>query len=298
MASRPPLNALYVFCEAARSRSFKAAAEALCVTPGAVSRQIQALEAYLRRSLFERIPGGVQLTSHGRQLLDRVSPHMAGIESEVERVRTGTRKAVIRIDVSVTFATHWLVPRLGEFARAQPDIQVEVVTVDGPIDLTRPADVFIRRDVEELRGLPSRAFMEEHSLLVCAPRLLKGRSARERDLASRWPRIGARSRPDLWRQWCAAHGLQEAAHRPTQEFGNTVLAIQAAVAGLGLMVVPEAFVRSMLADGTLTALPSPSVRTGSYSLATQPGRRSRAVNTVIEWIVTAAAESSSDRAGQ
>jgi LysR family glycine cleavage system transcriptional activator len=287
MAKRPPLNAVYVFCEAARALSFTAAAESLCVTPGAVSRQIQALEAHVRRALFDRKPAGLQLTAHGRQLLERVAPNMAAIELEIERVRTASRKAVVQVDVSVTFAAHWLIPRLGTFAEEHPGIQVDVLTVDGPIDLTRSSDVFVRRDVEELRGFPAVAFMDELSVVVYAPKLLKGRTSFGKALLRGVPRIGSRTRPDLWRQYCAHHRLDEAEHRPTHEFGNTVMAIQAATAGLGVMVVPEMFVRPMLADGALRALPNGTVKTGSYSVATQATRRSRSVATFIEWMTRA-----------
>lgn len=284
MAKRPPLNAVYVFCEAARLLSFRGAAEALCVTPGAVSRQIQSLEAHLRRALFDRNPTGLRLTAHGRQLLERVAPNMAAIESELERVRTASRKAVVQVDVSVTFAAHWLIPRLGTFVDEHPAIQVEVLTVDGPIDLTRSSDVFVRRDVEELRGLPAVAFTDELSVVVCAPKLVKGKTSFGRALLRGLPRIGSRSRPDLWRQFCAHHRLDEAEHRPTHEFGNTVMAIQAATAGLGVMVVPAMFVRPLLADGALKALPYDAVKTGSYSIATQTPRQSRSVATFVEWI--------------
>jgi len=213
MAARPPLNAIYVFCEAARSLSFKAAADTLCVTPGAVSRQIQSLEAHLRHSLFDRNPAGLQLTRHGRQLHERVAPSMAAIESEIDLVRTGSRKTVVRVDVSVTFATHWLIPRLSTLAEEHPDIHVDVITVDGPIDLTRLADVFIRRDAEELRGLLAHTFIDEYAVLVSAPKRVKGRTTFGRTLPGRLPRIGARSRPDLWRQWCA-HRLTTTSTRP------------------------------------------------------------------------------------
>ena len=77
MASRPPLNAVFVFCEAARCGSFKRAAQQLCVTPGAVSRQIQALEAHLGHALFDRGPQGVKITRKGQLLHDRVAGKMA-----------------------------------------------------------------------------------------------------------------------------------------------------------------------------------------------------------------------------
>jgi len=284
MAARPPLNAIFVFCEAARCGSFKLAAQQLCVTPGAVSRQIRALEDYLGHALFDRSPHAMKITRKGQALYDRVAHKMASIQSEVDLMRGGGRKVAIRVDVGVTFAMHWLIPRLSLFAEAHPDTQVQLGTTDGPIDLARPADVFICRDPVELRGLEARVFLEEYSVLVASPRLAGGKSSFTARELAHLPRIGARSRPDLWQQWSARQGLEEARYRPTLEFDNTVLAIQATSEGLGVMVVPTLFVDGMLDSGLLTTLESARLRTGCYSFATSGRRDSRRVAAFTDWL--------------
>lgn len=80
--------------------------------------------------------------------------------------------------------------------------------------------------------------------------------------------------------------LDEAQYRPAREFGHTVMAIQAA-AGLGVMVVPELFVRAMLAEQTLQVLPSEAVKTGYYFIATQPKRKPRAVARFMDRVTRA-----------
>jgi LysR family glycine cleavage system transcriptional activator len=284
MTTRPPLNAVFVFCEAARCGSFKLAAQQLCVTPGAVSRQIQALEDHLGQTLFERTPHGVKITRRGLLLHERVAGKMASIQSEVERMRGGGRKAVIRVNAGVTLGMHWLIPRLASFTDAHPDIQVQLETSDRPIDMTSAVDVFIRRDPAELRKFAATEFLDELSVLVASPRLARGRSAIGMRELSRLVHIGARSRPDLWPQWCAHHGLDEAEHRPTLEFDNSVLAIQAACEGLGVMVVPVQFIGGMLDSGLLTAIEGTRVRTGSYGFVTRARRDSRRVSAFTEWL--------------
>ena len=284
MASRPPLNALFVFCEAARCGSFKQAAQNLCVTPGAVSRQVRSLEEHLGQTLFERSPQALQITRKGQRLYERVAGKLAAIQSEVELLRDGARKATIRVDAGVTLAMHWLIPRLGRFADAHPDLQVQLLTSDGAIDLNRPVDVFVRRDPAELRGLTSRVFLEEFSLLVGSPALVQGQSGPTLRAIARLPRIAARSRPDLWPRWCAHHGLAEADHRPTLEFDNTVLAIQATSQGLGVMVVPTLFIGSLLASRLLTALEPERIPTGSYAYATRARRDSTRVAVFTHWL--------------
>jgi LysR family glycine cleavage system transcriptional activator len=284
MAARPPLNAIFVFCEAARCGSFKLAAQNLCVTPGAVSRQIRALEDYLAQALFDRSPHAIRITRKGQLLYDRVASKMASIQSEVDLMRGGGRKALISVDAGVTLAMHWLIPRLSRYSDEHPDIQVQLVTSDGSIELSRPADVFIRRDPAELRGLPSRVFLEEFSVLAGGPGLVKGKSRWTHREIARLPRIAARSRPDLWPQWCAHHGLEEADYQPTLEFDNTVLAIQAMSEGLGVMVVPSLFIGGVLDSRLLTRLDAVRIRTGSYSYATCARRDSRRVSVFTDWL--------------
>lgn len=282
MTRRSPWNALFVFCEAARCGSFKEAAVSLCVTPGAVSRQILALEDHVGYKLFERSALGVGLTAKGEQLHRRIAPKMAAIASEVEMLRSGARRSVVRVDAGVTLAMHWLIPRLGSFHEQYPAIAVEVSTSDGPIDLRRAGDVFIRRDPSELRSLQAQVFLEERAVLVAAPALLTGKPST--DALSRQPRIGARSRQDLWPTWDDRPGGADRALAPTIVFDNTVLALQAACQGLGIMVAPLLFVQPMLDGGLLRLLSSRSVQSGTYAFATRDRRNTVAVQTFTNWL--------------
>ncbi|WP_028104611.1 LysR substrate-binding domain-containing protein [Pseudoduganella violaceinigra] len=99
------------------------------------------------------------------------------------------------------------------------------------------------------------------------------------------PRIGARSRPDLWPGWARAHGMEARALAPTLELDNTVLAIQAAIQGLGVLVVPEAFVAAMAGHGTLQRIHSASIGTGAYAFAAGRQRASPRVELFTRWLV-------------
>lgn len=288
MATRPPLNAIFVFCEVARCSSVRLAALNLCVTPGAVSRQIRALEEHLGMALFDRCKPGIRVTGMGQRLYDRVATKMASIQSEAEQLRTGGRKAVIRVDAGVTLAMHWLIPRLADFTERNPGLQIQLATSDGPVDLSQPTDVFLRRDPAELRGLPSNVFLQEVSMLVGSPTLLRRKSALKPREVARMLRIAARSRPDLWPQWCAQRGLDEADYHPAQEFDNTVLAIQAVSRGLGVMVLPTLFITSLLDSRILVPLEPTTVHTGSYAYALAKRRDARRAATFAKWLDQAA----------
>lgn len=283
MSDRLPLLALQVFCAVVRHGGFRQAALVLHVTPGAISRQMQALEAHLGQQLFERGPGAAQTTAAGRRLLARVQAPLEAIAAALQPPQAADRRAVVRVDCGVTLAMHWLIPQLQQFHSLHPRWQVLVHTVDGPIDPASPADVFIRREAAELRGLPADTFLHERAVLVAAASL-PAASAR------RAARIGARSRPDLWPAWAAALGRPASALQPTLEFDNTVLAIQAVAQGLGIGVLPEPFVAPMLAAGSLRPLHALRPSSGSYAVAVGRRRDSARTRAFVHWLKGLAAE--------
>lgn len=288
MTVRPPLHALHVFCAVVREGGFRQAAQALHLTPGAVSRQIQALEERLKQVLFERASGNAAtLTGAGQQLHDRVAAKLAEIVGALEPGAGLSSRQSVLVDTSVTLAMHWLIPQLPDFRQRYPHIHVDVRTVDGDINPSAPFDVFLRRELAELRGLPSQPFMRERSVLVaspaCAAALRRRQPANMRWLANA-ARIGMRSRPDLWPSWSEAYGMDACALAPTLEFDNTVLAIQAALQGMGVLLVPEAFAAAMLDSGALQRMHAASIDTGSYSFAVGRQRASARVDLFTRWL--------------
>jgi LysR family glycine cleavage system transcriptional activator len=288
MTIRPPLNALHVFCVVVQEEGFRQAAQALHLTPGAVSRQIQTLEARLKQVLFDRgIGNSATLTLAGRQLHERIADQMAEIIEVLDATGRTRRQISILVDTSVTLAMHWLIPQLPAFRQRYPEIHVHVRTVDGDINPSAPVDVFLRRDAAELRELPSQTFMAERSVLVSSPGFASTLDLR-RSKSMRWlfevPRIGTRSRHDLWPSWSRAHGLDAKALEPTLEFDNTVLAIQAAIQGLGVLVVPETFIAAMLNSGALKLMHSARIDTGSYSFAIGRRQASSRVAIFTDWL--------------
>lgn len=277
MSDRLPLLGLQVFCAVVRHGGFRQAALALHVTPGAVSRQVQALEAQLGQQLFERGPGPAQPTAAGRRLMARVQAPLEAIAAALQPPQAAARRAIIRVDCGVTLAMHWLIPQLQQFHAQHPRWQVVVHTVDGDIDMASPADVFIRREASELRGLPADTFLQERAVLVAA-------AAMPASAARRAARIGASTRPDLWPTWADAMARPHAALAPTLEFDNTVLAIQAVLQGLGVGVLPEPFVAPMLAAGSLRPLHALRPVSGSYAVAVGRRRDSTRTRAFVAWL--------------
>ncbi|GJJ01492.1 LysR family transcriptional regulator [Duganella rhizosphaerae] len=287
MAIRPPLNALHTFCTVVSHGGIRQAAQALHVTPGAVSKQIQLLEEHLKNVLFERLAGSLATpTPAGTRLYEQVANEMKVISEVLGGRNTPAGRATVLVDTSVTLAMHWLIPLLRRFNERHPGIQVQVRTTDGPINPAAPVDVFIRRDEAELRGLPHQTFMVEQSVLVSTPAFMTSLmtpALQGVDWMRSVPRIGMRSRADLWPKWSKTQGMAKTLE-PTMEYDNTVLSIQAALQGLGALVVPEVFVSAMLETRALVLLLPERIESGSYSFAV--GTRQDSVHTTAftDWL--------------
>ena len=122
------LDGLRAFSVAARQLSFKAAADALFVTPSAISHRIRDLEKHLGQRVFVRKTRAVELTDAGRALLDEVEPLLAGLDAAVDRAAKRARRRVLRVVAPPFLATDLLIPNLRSFYGMQPRIDLEIVT--------------------------------------------------------------------------------------------------------------------------------------------------------------------------
>src|SRR5882724_6131464 len=145
MRQLPPLNALRAFEAAARFLSFTRAGDELHVTHGAVSRQIQGLEAWLGTPLFRRLNRRVELTEAGAAYLAEIGASLDRIALASARVREEGRVRVLRINALPTFTIRWLIPRLSGFQRRHPQVEVRVTTSTERADrLPETFDLVIR----------------------------------------------------------------------------------------------------------------------------------------------------------
>ena len=133
----PSTGALQAFQTAAECLSFQQAAQALNLTPGAVSRQIQALERSLGRSLFERHHKRVALSETGRQLLADLREPLASIALAIARARQDVHPGVLSVLAYPTFAIRWFMARWGRFHDLHPDIDLRLTTSFDPVDFSR-----------------------------------------------------------------------------------------------------------------------------------------------------------------
>src|SRR5438445_6037918 len=172
----PPLNALKAFEAAARHESFTRAAEELCVTQGAVSHQVKALEAELGVKLFNRERQRLVITQAGRSYLEVVRDALDRIAAGTERLLQRQSAGVLTVSTSPDFAAKWLVHRLGHFAEAHPEIDLRVSATLLHVDFAREeVDLAVRHGDGNWSGLDTVRLSEEQLFAGFRPKLLLGR---------------------------------------------------------------------------------------------------------------------------
>lgn len=281
----PPLNALRAFEAAARLGSITLAAGELCVTPGAVSRQIKALEDHFGLALFTRGYRLVTLTADGARYFAQISGPFAELARASETLCSSDRRKLVRLDCVPTLAMHWLLPRLEKFRAIYPGIEVVLQTSVGPVELAQDFHLSIRRDPAHFAGLRATPLMTEWCLPVCSGAYARDHRLTSLSALSRATAINIRAREDLWPSWCHAQGIGPAALGPRLPVDHTFVAMQAAEDGLGVAVVPMLFADRLLAAGRLVCpLPGTEAISGTYSLLHRPGKETAEVEAFGRWL--------------
>ena len=246
----PPFPALRAFEAAARHESFTAAANELHVTHGAISRQVAAFEAWVGVQVFHRIGKRVRLTDDGRRYLATVQAAFESISVATSQLRDTGVVHVLRVNALPTFAMKWLLPRLNQFQRKMPNVELRLSTSSVPFEMLEGYDVAVRRGPEHWPNCVSGHFLGESELPVCSPALLQRSPIKVADDLARHVLLHSDTRPDAWRNWLTAAGVK-AKCRKKQSFDHFYLALQAAVDGLGVALGPLPMLADELASGRL-----------------------------------------------
>src|SRR6202012_2064786 len=207
----PPLNSLKAFEAAARHESFTRAAEELCVTQGAVSQQVKALEESLAIKLFNRERQRLIITEAGRDYLTVVRDALDRIAVGTERLLQRQNAGVLTVSTSPDFAAKWLVHRLGNFAEAHPEIDLRISATLHHVDFAREeVDIAVRHADGTWPGLDPFQLSSEQLFAVCSPKLLSGRRklGKPADIL-KLPLIHLDSR-EGWKKWLRAVGVNDA----------------------------------------------------------------------------------------
>jgi LysR family transcriptional regulator, glycine cleavage system transcriptional activator len=255
----PSTTALACFEAAARLQSFTRAAAELALTQAAVSRQIIGLEARLGVQLFERRPAGLQLTAAGRTWLEDVRPALRQIERATAQLSTLKGKGGrLNLSVASSLCNHWLIPRLPGFTRAHPEITLNIATRVGPADFSAGVlDASLEfGDGAASHGLGLRSWpvLALDVAPVASPTWVRAHSAVLGPGTPSAALIHHSTLPEAWPGWFAA-ACRQAPHGPVGPRHDLMsMALQAALAGMGVALLPAFMTTPALASGQLRAL--------------------------------------------
>ena len=279
----PPLSALRAFEAAARHVSFSKAADELNVTPAAVSHQIHALEQDLGVRLFHRLNRSIELTASAQMLLPGLTEAFAGIQSSVRRLRAHNDTGTLTVTASPSFAAKWLVLRLHRFHDLCPQIDVRISATDEVVELTKgDFDVAVRYGTGKYPGLDVELLFTNEVFPACSPQLLTaGPPLRTPDDLPLHNLIHdqAIERDPLvptWPMWLKAAGVKNIPAAGGLRFNNIHLALDAAIAGHGVVLAYSTIAAADLAAGRLVRLFSLALPDQfAYYIVTAPGALER-----------------------
>ncbi|OZI76137.1 MULTISPECIES: transcriptional regulator GcvA [Bordetella] len=248
----PSLTDLQAFEVAARHSSFTRAAQELCVTQGAVSKQVKHLEAFLGVELFLRIRQGLVLTEAGQSYLKKIQAGLGQIEAAtVELIAHQGRGGTLHLTCMPTFGARWLIPRLATFMRVRPDIHVEFLPHRQGYDFSTPElDAAVRFGDGIWPGSGADYIVGRDVVPVCSPRLIADGCERPEELL-RYPLLHHTSALEGWRDWFEQAGCDTRRALEGTRFDQYSLLSQAAAAGFGIALIPRCLVEEELRDGRL-----------------------------------------------
>ncbi|AUV87896.1 LysR family transcriptional regulator [Vibrio campbellii] len=260
MQNLPPLNSLKAFEATARLQSFTKAAEELNVTRAAVSQQVKSLEAYLDATLFERNGAQLNLTQAAHEYLPVVSHVFQSLSAATQHLFSRQQQAQLTLHVAHSFCSQWLMPRLADFHRQHPKISFKVSTTANAMPSNSDiADVEIINGYGEWQSQKAIQLTRENWIVVASPGFLHLNPVRDLADLIRLPKLATGGYQETWQCWLEQQGYQGTSIKLTGEFEHSLLAIEAAVNQLGVLLVRDLLVEDHLQQGTL-------VKVGEWSM--------------------------------
>ncbi len=253
----PSIQSLICFEVAARHASFTNAAQELALTQGAVSRQVTTLEDMLGVPLFRRGQHGMQLTPAGQDYARQVRNRLNGLERDTLEIMGGkSPNEYLTLAAVPTFASRWLIPQLPSFAQSFPQAQIDIETCTRPFmfsDSGLDAALYAGtpEQVAQWAGTKATKLFDEQVIPVCSPALLKKNRPLSPQQLSQMPLLQQSTRPDAWRQWFDAQGVDAPRALTGPRYELFSMQVAAARAGLGVSLVPTLLISTELSSGDL-----------------------------------------------
>lgn len=250
----PPLHLLGIFEAAARHQNFKAASEELFITPSAVSHQIKALEAYLGIDLFQRKSRGVVLNNAGDMYLKYIQQGFQSFDEGTAKLRHRFTSPALKISSFTTLASNVIIPQLGAFQAAHPDIDIRIETGNHVADLRYDdIDLAIRIGDGHWPKMHAYKLTDIRVCAVCSPQFAATYNPKTPSDINKLPLIDFSYLEDAWMMWANAIGTELNTTKRSLTFNDYDSAINAASQGLGMALAMFPFEKVQLQRGVIVA---------------------------------------------
>lgn len=289
MARRlPPLTSLRAFEAAGRHLSFTLAAAELRVTQAAISHQVKSLEEHLGKSLFLRQPRQLELTAAGQALLPVIRTAFDQIDQAVADLSSSRTSSALTVRLAPSFAAKWLSPRLEDFRRRHPRIDLSLRHSNEAADFSRqPIDLAVTYGKGDWPGVVADKLLSIDFFPVCAPSYMQGEYALTRLENLRHHTLLHDGDHRNWSDWIALAGARNVDPLRGTVMDDTNVLIQAAVNGLGIALGSTPFVADHLDAGRLVRPFESTLRSdfAYYVVCPKQHLERTAVRAFKEWLM-------------
>lgn len=283
LRSLPPLAQLRAFAALAEAGSMSAAGELLNVSHAAISQQVRALEAHLGLSLIERQGRGIALTDEGARLSRTVQDGFGAIAQEIEALTGADADRPLQITTTPSFASAWLMPRIGSFRQIAPDVDLMINPTAKNVALEPGGvDLAVRFGKGDWPGLEAELLVETRFVIAAARELVGDTKIDDPAQLLDYPwlqEIGTTETNDwLASRGVTATGVKSSIHLP----GNLIL--DGLRSAQGIVATAQTFIRAELDRGDVVVLFEEEDRGYGYFLVTRPGPQRAPVKAFIKWL--------------
>jgi len=279
----PPLLALRAFENAGRLGTMTAAAEELCVTPGAVSRQVRQLEQYLGVDLFMGSKHKPVLTPQGKELLDVLSISLKQIYQAVD-ILSDSQEKVLKVSCLNSLSIRWLIPRLSRFNEIYPSIEVKLSTTSSDDVTLSDYDVVIGVCKDKAELSPKMVILFPELLgPVISPSLAKKSKFETPSDVCNVPILQTNTRLNAWETWCKIMNMHPLTMQAGAAFSHYFFSLEASRSSLGACITPHHLVDDDLSSGRLIA-PFGFVESGYIYTANIHSEKNEVAINFVTWL--------------
>jgi len=280
---------LRTFCTAAELLSFKKAASELCLTPSAVSHQINELEEQLGTKLFKRLTRSISLTQDGSHLYTEINPYLRAIDEATEKIRKTKTRHPLLVQMPEFFASELLMPRMNAFTEAHPDIDLHIEGLGITDDLNPAADINIVLSRKTPQAIKSEKLFPIRYVPACSKTLksrLEQDGATELEAIQHATILLHKARPRAWEQWAANAGVEDLKPRKIIYVDSMFALSRAAEQSVGIALMPLPVSQDWFDSGALVALHESHLETADYYWLVLNGNSNKRIAlTFWHWLV-------------